>query len=170
MDSPRSGRSHVKARTLRLSTATLRAPPWQPLKSLLPAPKAVAVSLDLAIGAQIPAVVAEVIRELGCIDILVHSAGIGMRTKFLDASEAEWDRVMAINVKGPFLMMQHVASHMVARGEGGKIVNVASRSAFRAQSHFAYAAAKAGLVQLTRSVAAELARAIVKCCGFDNEE
>ncbi len=120
--------------------------------------KALAFSLDLADTQSIPAAVAEVLAAFGRIDILVNCAGIsGDPGSILEQSEENWDRVHAINLKAPFLLMQHVGRHMVERGGGGRIVNVSSSSAFRAQRSIPpYGSSKAALVQLTRSTAADL--------------
>ena len=121
--------------------------------------KAKALTLDLADTDSIPAAVAEVLAAFGRIDILVNCAGIsGEQGTILEQSEENWDRVHTINLKAPFLLMQHVGRHMVERGGGGRIVNVSSSSAFRARFSIpAYGSSKAALVQLTRSAAADLA-------------
>ena len=120
--------------------------------------KALALPLDLSDTASIPAGVAEVLAAFGRIDILVNCAGIsGEQGSILEQSEENWDRVHQVNLKAPFLLMQHVGRHMVERGGGGRIVNVSSSSAFRArQSIPPYGSSKAALVQLTRSAAADL--------------
>jgi NAD(P)-dependent dehydrogenase (short-subunit alcohol dehydrogenase family) len=119
---------------------------------------AFALPVDLADTAQIPAAVARVLQQLGRIDILVNCAGVAGRFQsLLDIDEENWDFVYTVNLKAPLLLMKHVARHMVARGGGGRIVNISSSSAFRARnSPVAYASAKAALVQVTRSAAAEL--------------
>ena len=119
---------------------------------------ALALPVDLADTSQIPVVVERVIQELGRIDILVNCAGVtGRFQNLLEMEEDNWDFVQAVNLKAPMLLMQHVAKHMIARGGGGRIVNISSSSAFRARnSPIAYASSKAALVQLTRSTAAEL--------------
>ena len=88
---------------------------------------------------------AEVLREWESIDILVNSAGIGIRGPVLDYEESDWDRVIAVNLKGTFLTMQIVGRHMVERGRG-KIINLASIGAFVAYPEsVAYLAAKGGV-------------------------
>ncbi|MFO0690390.1 MAG: SDR family oxidoreductase [Myxococcota bacterium] len=122
--------------------------------------QATAHRVDLAQIDAIPTVVAEVLRAHGRIDILVNAAGIsGEEADVLHQSEANWDRVLAIDLKAPFRLIQEVGRHMVARGSGGRIVNVTSSSAHRARRVMApYGAAKAGLAQLTRTAAADLGR------------
>jgi NAD(P)-dependent dehydrogenase (short-subunit alcohol dehydrogenase family) len=104
-------------------------------------------AVDLAAIASIPAAVTEVLREHGRIDILVNAAGIsGDEGEILTQSEANWDRVLTINLKAPFRLIQEVGRHMIERGGGGRIVNVTSSSAHRARRSMApYGAAKAGL-------------------------
>ena len=119
---------------------------------------AFALQVDLADIKQIPVVVARVIQQLGRIDLLVNCAGVtGRFQSLLEIEEENWDFVHTVNLKAPLLLMKHVARHMIERGGGGRIVNISSSSAFRARnSPVAYASAKAALVQLTRSAAAEL--------------
>lgn len=107
----------------------------------------------------LPATVARLVEEAGNVDILVNCAGIIQRSRSMfDITDGEWALVQRVNLEGPFVLAQSVARSMVERGAGGRIVNVSSAAAFRAvASPAAYAASKAGLVALTRSMAAELA-------------
>ncbi len=92
-------------------------------------------------------------------DILVNNAGIAETRPFLEQTPEEWDRVMDVNLRGAFLVGQAVARGMAQRGTGGAVVNIASILASRIIPGVAgYTAAKAGLVQLTRQMAVELAR------------
>jgi NAD(P)-dependent dehydrogenase (short-subunit alcohol dehydrogenase family) len=118
----------------------------------------IAYAVDLADTKNIPDVVSRVIAQFGRIDILINAAGVAGRFRSLvDQEEEDWDTIHTVNLKAPMLMMKHVARHMIERGGGGRIVNVSSSSAFRARnSPIAYASSKAGIVQLTRSAAAEL--------------
>src|SRR6266849_2586546 len=122
--------------------------------------KALAIAFDLTETKSIQGVVERVIWELGRIDILVNAAGVAGRFRnLLETEEQDWDFIHTVNLKAPMLLMKHVAQHMIARGGGGRIVNISSSSAFRARnSPIAYASSKAGIVQLTRSAAAELGR------------
>jgi NAD(P)-dependent dehydrogenase (short-subunit alcohol dehydrogenase family) len=96
---------------------------------------------------------------LGGIDILVNNAGIFPRVEFLDMTEAQWDAVLNVNLKGAFLCAQMVARQMAARGQGGAMINLTSGAAFRSSPRGVhYVSSKAGLVGLTRATALELAR------------
>jgi NAD(P)-dependent dehydrogenase (short-subunit alcohol dehydrogenase family) len=95
----------------------------------------------------------------GPFDILVNNAGVTATRRALDMSEADWDNVLDINLKGAFLVARAVASSMKAAGKGGAIVNIASILGLRVAGELsAYAASKAGLIQLTKSLALEWAR------------
>ena len=87
--------------------------------------------------------------------MLVNSAGVNAGSSFLDATEADWDRIFAINLKAVFQACQVFARHMVAAG-GGSIVNIGSVNSHLPLSRvFAYAASKAGVLNLTRNIAQE---------------
>ncbi len=120
--------------------------------------KSVAQRLDLANSAAIAPAVEAALHTLGRIDILVNCAGIiGGSANVLQTNEATWDLVFAVNAKAPFLLIQLVGRHMVARGGGGHIVNITSSSAHRARASLpAYGASKSALMQLTRLAAADL--------------
>jgi 3-oxoacyl-[acyl-carrier protein] reductase len=96
---------------------------------------------------------------LGGIDVLVNNAGIFPRVDFLEMSEAQWDEVLDVNLKGTFLCTQAVVRQMVAQGKGGAVINLASGAAFRSSPRGVhYVSSKAGIVGLTRAAALELAR------------
>ncbi len=121
--------------------------------------KAMAVQADVGQVKEVRAMVDRVIREMGKVDILVNIAGITVRCPALDLSEADWDSVMDINLKGTFFCAQTVARHMVERGGGGKIVNTASiLSKVYKGIENAYATSKGAIVQLTRVLAFEWAQ------------
>jgi glucose 1-dehydrogenase len=104
------------------------------------------------------AMVAQTVERFGRLDILVNNAGIETLVPFLDLSEADWDRVQAVNLKGPFLCGQAAAQVMRQGGQGGKIINIASinsQIALMKQAH--YVASKGGLLMLTKAMALELA-------------
>ncbi|MDR7544926.1 MAG: glucose 1-dehydrogenase [Armatimonadota bacterium] len=117
-----------------------------------------AVSTDVARLDQLAALV-ERARELGGPDILVNNAGIAEVTPFLEVTEEQWDRQMAVNLKAAFFGSQYAARAMVVRGRGGRIVNIASTSAFVASTRpmVPYDVSKAGVRMLTASIAVQLA-------------
>ncbi|MFQ5795850.1 MAG: SDR family NAD(P)-dependent oxidoreductase [Candidatus Bipolaricaulia bacterium] len=99
-----------------------------------------------------------VIEEFGRVDILVNSAGIHLRKPTIETTEAEWNTVLDINLTGPFLACKVIGQTMITQGRG-KIINVASVASFVSLFEApAYCASKAGLLQLTRSLAQEWAR------------
>jgi NAD(P)-dependent dehydrogenase (short-subunit alcohol dehydrogenase family) len=113
---------------------------------------------------------AQALKQTGRADILVNSAGVNAGSSFLDATEADWDRILAINLKAVFQACQIFARHMVSAG-GGAIVNIGSVSSHLPLSRvFAYSASKAGVLNLTRNIAHEFGpkgvRANVICPGF----
>ena len=119
--------------------------------------RALPLALDLSDLSALEPAVARVLAEFGRIDILINCAGIYSPVPLLEMDEATWDRIHMVDLKAPMFLMQHVARHMIARGGGGRIVNVGSSAAHRARhAPPAYASAKAALGQLTRSAAAEL--------------
>jgi NAD(P)-dependent dehydrogenase (short-subunit alcohol dehydrogenase family) len=121
--------------------------------------QAVAVPTDVSQREQVKNAVHIAVQKFGRIDIAVNVAGFCTFRTFLDIDDALWDRIMAVNVKGYFLVGQEVARHMVARGEGGKIVNVTSMSAeVSGGEKVHYAASKAATKSLTLGMAVELAR------------
>jgi NAD(P)-dependent dehydrogenase (short-subunit alcohol dehydrogenase family) len=119
--------------------------------------QAVIIAGDVAQAADVRRLV-EAGTSLGGIDILVNNAGIFPRVEFLDMTEAQWDEVLNVNLKGTFLCTQAVAQKMVERGRGGVVINLASGAAFRSSPRGVhYVASKAGIVGLTRAAALELA-------------
>ena len=120
---------------------------------------AMAVALDVTEAASIAAALDAVEARFGVCDLLVNNAGIAATTPFLDHAPEDWDRVMAVDLRGAFVMGQAAAKRMVASGKPGAIVNIASILAGRVVPGVAsYSAAKAGLVHLTHQMAVELAR------------
>lgn len=121
--------------------------------------RAIAVPLDVTDLGAIQAMVDTVVRELGRIDILVNNAGINITRWATEVSEADWDKVLDIDLKGTFFCSQAVGKHMIARGGGGKIVNIASQNGVIGYfMRAAYCSAKAGQVNLTRVLALEWAK------------
>jgi 2-deoxy-D-gluconate 3-dehydrogenase len=118
---------------------------------------AIARTLDVTQRAALAPAIAEVERALGPVDILVNNAGIAIPGGVLKADAASWDRVLETNLNSCFLLSQMAARSMAARRRG-KIINIASEySRFGNPIAPSYAASKGGLVQLTKSMAVELA-------------
>ncbi len=112
---------------------------------------------DVSKGGDVAALVKDIVARYGRIDILVNNVAISDNKHIFDISEAEWDRVMAVTLKSQFLMGKHVGQQMAAHG-GGRIVNIGSTSGFMGRSRaIAYSAAKGGVANLTRAMAAQLA-------------
>jgi 3-oxoacyl-[acyl-carrier protein] reductase len=116
-----------------------------------------AYKLDVSNAAEVNAVMDAVAGDLGAPAALVNNAGIYPDHALLDMPEAAWDRVLDVNLKGPFLCSQAFGRKRVADGGGGAIVNLASTAGFSARVGAAhYSASKAGVVMLTKSMAQEL--------------
>ena len=120
--------------------------------------RALALPCDVADAGQVDAAVARTVHEFGRIDILVNNAGYRIRAPLEDLPRAEWDAMIGINLTGVFLCGQAAARQMVRQG-GGRIITTASINAFRGVENLVgYNAAKAGVIELTRTMAVELAR------------
>lgn len=121
--------------------------------------RAMTVALDVTDAASIAAALDAVQGRFGTCDLLVNNAGIAATSPVLDHSAADWDSVMDVDLRGAFVVAQAAARRMVAAGQGGAIVNIASIAGLRTMTGIAaYAAAKAGLLHLTRQMGVELAR------------
>jgi NAD(P)-dependent dehydrogenase (short-subunit alcohol dehydrogenase family) len=114
---------------------------------------------DVSDETAVKALVADTLQRFGKIDILVNNAALFAplrETKCTEIDTAVWDRVMAINLRGPFLMVKHVAPHMTARGYG-KIINIGSGSIFKGIPWMLhYVTSKGGIMAMTRVLALEL--------------
>lgn len=120
---------------------------------------AIAVPLDVTDAVSVRAGVGEAAAALGGLDILINNAGVTVSRSALDHTEEDWDRVLDTNLKGAFLTAQAAAGVMREAGTGGSVVNIASILGLRVAGHVAaYAASKAGLLQLTQALALEWAR------------
>jgi 3-oxoacyl-[acyl-carrier protein] reductase len=120
--------------------------------------KAIAIGLDVGDAAQVQAFVDRVVAAFGRLDIMFANAGIAHSAPFLEHPEAQWQRVLRVNLTGVFLCGQAAARQMVKQG-GGRIIATASINAFRGVENLVgYNAAKAGVIELTRTMAVELAQ------------
>ncbi|MFY0989960.1 L-iditol 2-dehydrogenase [Halomonas sp. C05BenzN] len=117
------------------------------------------VRLDVCDLQAIDAMVQSVSERFGGIDILVNNAAVFDMAPVLEVTEASYDRQFAVNVKGLFFTLQAVAGAMVARGQGGKIINMASQAGRRGEALVSmYCATKAAVISLTQSCALDLVR------------
>ncbi|MBI2398976.1 MAG: 3-oxoacyl-ACP reductase FabG [Xanthomonadales bacterium] len=123
--------------------------------------RVLALAVDVTARGELEALMARIQSDLGGLDLLVNNAGI-IRDGFLaKLSEADWDTVLAVNLKGPFLCCQAALPLLRARS-GGAIVNIASRSWLGNPGQSNYSASKGGVVSLTRTLALELARFAIR--------
>jgi glucose 1-dehydrogenase len=121
-------------------------------------PEAIALEADVSKSAEVHGMVDRAVARFGRIDVLVNNAGIERYAPFLEKSEADWDAVLAVNLKGPFLCTQSVARDIVRRKARGTIINISSVHEDLAFPGYAeYCAAKGGLRMLCRDLALELA-------------
>jgi NAD(P)-dependent dehydrogenase (short-subunit alcohol dehydrogenase family) len=112
---------------------------------------------DVADHGQVQRAFAAIVRALGGLDIVINNAGISIRHKFLDITPDEWSRVLAVNLTGVFYVAQTAARYMMEH-DGGVILNTASTNGIVGYPYYAdYNATKAGVIELTRSMALELA-------------
>jgi NAD(P)-dependent dehydrogenase (short-subunit alcohol dehydrogenase family) len=118
---------------------------------------ALAVATDVADESQVKRLIATVGEQLGQIDVLVNNAGVVAHKLLLEMDIADWNRQLAVQLTGPFLMSKHAARLMIDRGTAGKIVNISSVAALMGRvKGGAHCASKAGLTLLTKVLAMEL--------------
>jgi meso-butanediol dehydrogenase / (S,S)-butanediol dehydrogenase / diacetyl reductase len=121
------------------------------------------VAADVANLQQVEAAFNEAVHRMGGVDVLINNAGISIRHKFLDITPDEWDRILAVNLTGVFYVAQTAARHMWQRGSG-VILQTASTNGLVGQPFYAdYNATKAGVIELTKTMALELAPKIRVC-------
>jgi glucose 1-dehydrogenase len=119
---------------------------------------AIVLAGDLARPDEIQALMETIRDKAGGLDVLVNNAAVQNPSPVLDLALADWDRVMAVNLRAPFLCAQHAGRLMIDGGRGGKIVNISSVHAYQPRRDYAhYSTSKGGLEQLTRCLALELA-------------
>ena len=117
--------------------------------------------VDVADVEQIRAAVAECVADFGGIDVVGNIAGIAKQHHLADVSEAEWDLMNAINLKGPFFIAQATMPHLIERS--GTLINIASNAGLMGQAYTVpYCATKGGIVNLTRALAMEFVKTDVR--------
>jgi NAD(P)-dependent dehydrogenase (short-subunit alcohol dehydrogenase family) len=140
----------------------LDSEPWQETKTAIETNggQCLAMQVEVRDEQQVQNLMDAAVEQFGRIDVLINNASVWLKTPFMDIKSSEWDLSMDINLKGPFLCSQAAARHMLAQGRG-VIINITDLSAFQVWPGYAHhAASKAGLVALTKSMAAELAPAV----------
>ena len=115
---------------------------------------------DMMVEADVAALMARAVDAYGRLDVLINNAGIGYLVgPIVETSQENWDAVLGVNLRGCFFGIKHAARRMIAQGQGGRIVSIASQAAKTGVSLMsAYASSKHGLIGLTRSAALELGK------------
>jgi NAD(P)-dependent dehydrogenase (short-subunit alcohol dehydrogenase family) len=156
-----TGASHGIGRGLARSLASagakvvVAARSTAPLEELAGEMAGLAVTMDVSQIGSIRRGFDGIIERLGRIDILVNNAGLGANHPALEVTEADWDELMSVNLKGLFFCCQAAAKHMLARGYG-RIVNISSQAGLVGiRDHAVYCASKGGVNQLTKVLALE---------------
>jgi len=117
----------------------------------------IALALDVTDQKSIDICIAKSVSQMGQIDILVNNAAVFSASPFIDITRTEYNKTFAVNLAGPVFMMQAVAKHMIERGEGGKIINMASQAGRRGEGLVAvYCATKAAIISVTQSAGLDL--------------
>lgn len=120
--------------------------------------RALAVPTDVTDGSAVETLVSRTLEVFGCVDILVNNSGIVASMPLLEQEPAEWDRVLATNLRSVYLVTRSVGRHLVAQ-HSGKVINIASNFGLMGvANHAAYSASKAGIIAFTRCMAVEWAR------------
>ena len=127
------------------------------------------INADVADPAAVSSAFSKLDELLGGVDVAINNAGISLRHDFMDITPAEWRKVMSVDLDGVFYVAQQAAKRML-EGSGGVIINMGSTSGLNGYPRYAdYNAAKAGVIELTRTMALELAptiRVIAVCPGY----
>jgi len=120
--------------------------------------EALLVLCDVVQASDVEKLVEKTVTRFGGIDILVNNAALTDHATILDSAEEEFDKVIAVSLKGPYLVTKYVAAQMVKQGRGGKIVNFGSTTGMIGRADgIAYSAAKAGVINMTKAMAVQLA-------------
>ena len=115
------------------------------------------VAFDVSSESDVTRLVDSAVSALGGVDVLINNAGTARRETFLDITSAHWDQIIAVNLRGVFLVAQAVSRVLVKQATGGVIVNMASTNGIAAEAEYAhYNASKAAVLLLTKTMAVEL--------------
>lgn len=117
------------------------------------------LACDVSNEADVALMVDAADAALGGIDVLANNAGTARRDPFLTITVADWDRILAVNLRGMFLVAQAVSNKMIRQGPGGVIINMSSTNGIAGEQDYAhYNASKGGVLLLTKTMAVELGR------------
>jgi len=131
----------------------------QTVAELTPAGEISGIACDVSQEESVAHLVAEAEQWLGQIEILINNAGIAWQEGFLEITAEHWDRILAVNLRGMFLVGQAVARKMVDNGKGGAIVNMSSTNGLVGEAQYThYNASKGGALLLTKTMATELGK------------
>ena len=120
-------------------------------------PQALGIQMDVTQADSIEAGFAQAIEKMGKLDILINNAALFSAAPIVEITRADYDRLFAVNVAGTLFGLQAAARHMIARGEGGKIINMASQAGRRGEGLVGvYCATKAAVISLTQSAGLDL--------------
>jgi glucose 1-dehydrogenase len=120
--------------------------------------KAIGVDADIGRLPDLQRLIDTAVKQFGRLDIMVNNAGVETRTSVLDTDEAQYDRVLDVNLKSAFFGVQFAAKQMIKQGEGGRIINITSvHEDWPMPGNTAYCLAKGGMRMLTRTAGVELA-------------
>jgi 3-oxoacyl-[acyl-carrier protein] reductase len=162
------GRQFARVLSAHGATVMLAARQTAKLKSLedeikAKGGRAAAVAMDVTDTASIAKAIDAAEAALGPITVLINNAGIAIEKLAVEQSEADWDAVIGANLKGAYFTAAEVARRMIARKQGGNIVNIASVLGFGVVKFVSsYAISKAGIVQATKALALELAASNIR--------
>ena len=130
--------------------------------------RAIAMEVDVRDKCSVEAMLRETLAVLGRVDILVNNAAILRPRLVVDLTEEDWDATFAVNAKGVFLCSQAVVRRMIAQGDGGAIINIASCAGKKADSqHAAYSSSKAAVMAFTRVLALEVGPHNIRVNGIN---
>ena len=120
-------------------------------------PKAIGVQMDVTKQDSIDAGFAEAISKMGKLDILINNAALFSASPIAEITRADYERLFSVNVSGTLFCLQAAARHMIARGEGGRIINMASQAGRRGEGLVGvYCASKAAVISLNQSAGLDL--------------
>jgi glucose 1-dehydrogenase len=121
-------------------------------------PSAIAVAADVSKREDVERMMADTIKQFGRIDIAINNAGIEIKKPFLEVTDEEWNKVIAVNLYGSYLVSQIAARQMVQQGQGGKLIFISSvHEDIPFPGYTAYCASKGGVRMMMRNLAIELA-------------